>query len=145
MPFPEDAGRVSIATEQIAQRLLSLMQRSSARGSSIGTRSCWIPSRHQRSPRRRTEGRNVEIGETNRLRMQTIQIRRVEGRIPMTGKITVPLIVRHDKNDIRRFGQERCGNEAQQTCGRWDGIYEMVHLRLPRSTTPNWNSLCGIY
>ena len=57
-------------------------------------------SRHQGCPRRRAEGTDVEVGETNRFGIETIDIRRLQDWIAVATEVTVALIVSHDEDDI---------------------------------------------
>lgn len=73
----------------------------------------------------------MKIGETNRLGVQAIQVRRLQGRISMTGEIAVPLIIRHDQNDIGLFRLDRRRQQQQQTSGRWACRNESIHSGFP--------------
>ena len=57
---------------------------------------------HERRAGGRAERADVKIRETNRFTIQRIEIGRLDNRIPMTSKVTIALIVRHDDDGLQQ-------------------------------------------
>ena len=115
MPFAKHSRGVTVVGEQISECFLPFMKRCSPRGCSIRTRPRGIASRHQPRPRGRAKRRYMKISETHRFRVQSIEVRRLEGRITVTRKVAVPLVIGHHQNDVG-LGRlpQRCGSDRNE-------------------------------
>ena len=58
-------------------------------------------ARHQRRPGGRTERVDVKVGEPDRFRMQTVQVRGLEHGIAVAREVAVPLVVGDDDDNVR--------------------------------------------
>ena len=67
---------------------------------------------NQRRARRRTGRRHVVVGEPHAVRMQLVEVRRLEHRIAMTRQIAIALVIGDHQNHIRPLGGAS-GNHAE--------------------------------
>ena len=57
--------------------------------------------RHQSSPCRGARGAGVKVGETRALRVEFIEIGRLQVRMTMAAKIAITLVIGHHQDDVR--------------------------------------------
>ena len=67
---------------------------------------------NQSRARRRTGRRHVVVGEPHAVRVQLIEVRRLEHRITMTRQIAIALVIGDHQNHIRPLGSAS-GNHAE--------------------------------
>ena len=61
----------------------------------------FMPAREQSRAGWRAGWADVEIGESETLAMQAIEVGRLQVRVPVAGQITVTLVISHDQDDVR--------------------------------------------
>ncbi len=67
----------------------------------------FMPSGQQRAARRGAGRRDLEIGETDALAAESVQIRGPEDRVAMGAHVAVSLVVRQDEKDVGPIGRQR--------------------------------------
>ena len=135
VPLAEDAGRVTSALEHLREgRRLEcepLAFKDRVRDPVLEL----VPPGQQRGPGRRTRRTDVEVGEPHPLRVKSVEVRRLQGRVAVSRDVTVPLIVGQHEHDVRllareRFGggrpAERGGQCGEEQCGGAHGAPGVV-------------------
>ena len=61
----------------------------------------------------------MKISQPNALRSQLIEIRRLQNRIPMSGEVAIPLVIRHHDNDVG-LNRKRGTRENSSHCPAHD-------------------------
>src|SRR4026209_662433 len=100
MPFSEKARPVAAIGEKIGHGWNRLTQDRPAAADvhrAIGER---VATAHELAPCRCAHRSDMKISQPNALRSQLIEIRRLQNRIPMSGEVAIPLVIRHHDNDV---------------------------------------------
>ena len=142
MPLPKDSRFVSRISQHLRERRgrqgheLPLLDRM---GHSI---SEFMPTAQDGRPRRRAGGTHMELGESRRQAIETIEVGRSQERVAETAQVSHPLIIRHYKNDtgaspfqrlrLDRERTEQCKDQKQRN---WWGFHSRSVEQIKISTT----------
>jgi hypothetical protein len=103
MPLAEMSGPVARVSENFCHGWPSSFQTAPTTYRVPNVHSVGIAARHQGRAGGRACRIDVKIGEPSTLAMQLVEIRCLQNRAAVTGKVTVTLVVSHDENDIGPF------------------------------------------
>ena len=113
VPLAEHGGAIAAIAHNLANGYLIIAQhRASHDGVQHASAIGPMPSDQSR-PSRRTRRRHMVISKPHTLRMQLVEMRRLEHRIPVTRQVAVALVIRDDENDIRPLRRLGGKGEAQ--------------------------------
>ena len=112
VPFAKHAGVITAITQNPADGHLVVAQHRAAHDGVPHACAIGPVAGNQRRARRRTGRRHVVVREPHAVRMQLVEMRRLEHRIAMTRQIAIALVIGDHQNHIRPLGGAS-GNHAE--------------------------------
>ena len=108
VPLAEDAGRVAARPKHLGDRRCRQRQSLPLVDRVSDTVCKLMPSGHQGGSGGRAGGAYEKVGEPQALRLETVEVRRLEHRVAMRREVAVALVVGEHQHDVRtQAGQRR--------------------------------------
>ena len=113
MPFAHHAGGVARVRKEIGDGFFVPMHHRATGAGAEGASVTGVVSGHQCGARRSADGTDVKVSEANRLCVEPIEMWGFQNRIPVAAQVTIPLVVRHDDDHVRRRADTIYGRQTR--------------------------------
>lgn len=90
----------------------------------VGTGASGVATGHQSCSRGCAERADMKVGEAQGLGMQPVEVRGIQRRVAVSGKVAIALVIGHDQDDVRRHRQRDRGQQENEDSTRRQHRYK---------------------